>query len=412
MRCSTPPQQLQQIRNRLNGTSVGDETLRPTQQVLLQAQQALLNAQIEQQRKSLEGNTILQDTLQKQRDYVTAWSNRLEHQLQLLQEAVNSKRLTLTEKTAQEAVTPDETARIQANPLVKQELDINHQLSEKLIQATENGNQLVQRNIQVKNWLDRALQSERDIKEQISSSAGSLLLSRILYQQQQTLPSADELQDMTNRIADLRLEQFEVNQQRDALFQSDAFVAKLEEGHSSEVNDEVHAALLEVIDMRRELLDQFNKQLGNQLMMAINLQINQQQLMSVSSSLKEILTQQIFWVNSNKPMDWEWIKAFPEALKGQFKAMKITVNWEKAWPAVFVAFLAGLPLLLIAGLIRWRLQWLKDYQAKLASQVGQLRNDTQLHTPKAILIDLIRALPVVLLILAIGLILPHHAVKY
>ncbi len=38
---------------------------------------------------------------------------------------------------------------------------------------------------------------------------------------------------MTNRIADLRLEQFEVNQQRDALFQSDAFVAKLEEGHSS-----------------------------------------------------------------------------------------------------------------------------------------------------------------------------------
>lgn len=398
-------QQLQQIRNRLNGTSVGEEALRPSQQGLLLAQQALLNAQIEQQRKSLEGNTVLQDTLQKQRDYVSANSNRLEHQLQLLQEAVNSKRLTLTEKTAQEAVTPDETARIQANPLVKQELEINHQLSQKLISATENGNQLVQRNIQVKNWLDRALQSERDIKEQISVLKGSLLLSRILYQQQQTLPSADELSDMTNRIADLRLEQFEVNQQRDALFQSDSFVAKLEEGHSNEVTPDVHDALLDVVDMRRELLDQFNKQLGNQLMMAINLQINQQQLMSVSSNLKAILTQQIFWVNSNKPMDWDWIKSFPEALKGQFKAMKITVNWEKAWPAVFVAFLAGLPLLLIAGVIRWRLQWLRNYQAKLASQVGQLRNDTQLHTPKAILIDLIRALPVVLLILAAGLIL-------
>lgn len=398
-------QQLQQIRNRLNGTTTGEEALRPTQQNLLLAQQALLNAQIDQQRKSLEGNTVLQDTLQKQRDYITAYSNRLEHQLQLLQEAVNSKRLTLTEKTAQEAVSPDETARIQANPLVKQELDINHQLSERLISATETGNQLVQRNIKVKTWLDRALQSERDIKEQISVLKGSLLLSRILYQQQQTLPSAEELSDMTNRIADLRLEQFEVNQQRDALFQSDAYVAKLEEGHSSEVNPEVHDALLEIVDMRRELLDQFNKQLGNQLMMAINLQINQQQLMSVSTNLKAILTQQIFWVNSNRPMDWEWFKAFPEALKGQFKAMKITVNWEKAWPAVFIAFLAGLPLLLIAGLIRWRLNWLKAYQAKLASQVGQLRNDTQLHTPKAILIDLIRALPVVLVILAVGLIL-------
>ncbi len=398
-------QQLQQIRNRLNGTGAGEGALRPTQQTLLLAQQALLNAEIDQQRKSLEGNTTLQDTLQKQRDYVTANSNRLEHQLQLLQEAVNSKRLTLTEKTAQEAVTPDETARIQANPLVKQELELNHQLSQRLIDATENGNALVQQNIKVKNWLDRALQSERNIKEQISVLKGSLLLSRILYQQQQTLPSADELADMTNRIADLRLEQFEINQQRDALFQSDAFVGKLEEGHASEVNDEVHDALLQVVDMRRELLDQLNKQLGNQLMMAINLQVNQQQLMSVSTSLQEVLTQQIFWVNSNKPMDWEWIKAFPQAVKEQFRTMKITVNWEKAWPAVAIAFLAGLPLLLIAGLIRWRLGWLKQYQARLADEVGQLRNDSQGHTPKAILIDLIRALPVCLLILAAGLIL-------
>jgi Small-conductance mechanosensitive channel len=287
-------QQLQQIRNRLNGTTVGEGTLRPTQQTLLLVQQTLLNAQIEQQRKSLEGNTLLQDTLQKQRDYVTANINRLEHQLQLLQEAVNSKRLTLTEKTAQEAVSPDETARIQANPLVKQELEANHQLSQRLIQATENGNSLVQQNIKVKNWLDRALQAERNIKEQIAVLKGSLLLSRILYQQQQTLPSADELEDMTNRIADLRLEQFDINQQRDALFQSDTFVAKIEEGHSSDVNPEVHDALLQVVDMRRELLDQLNKQLGNQLMMAINLQINQQQLVSVSKSLQEILTQQIF----------------------------------------------------------------------------------------------------------------------
>ncbi|MGY6030760.1 mechanosensitive channel MscK [Phytobacter sp. AG2a] len=401
----TASQQLQQIRNRLNGTAAGEGALRPTQQTLLLAEQALLNAQIEQQRKSLEGNTTLQDTLQKQRDYVTANSNRLEHQLQLLQEAVNNKRLTLTEKTAQEAVTPDETARIQSVPLVKQELDVNHQLSQKLITATQNGNALVQQNIKVKNWLDRALQSERTIKEQISVLKGSLLLSRILYQQQQTLPSADELEDMTNRIADLRLEQFEVNQQRDALFQSDTFVAKLEEGHQSDVNDEVHDALLQVVDMRRELLDQLNKQLGNQLMMAINLQVNQQQLMSVSKSLQEILTQQIFWVNSNKPMDWDWIKSFPQALKDQISKMKITVNWEKAWPAVAIAFLTGLPLLLIAGLIRWRLSWLRSYQAKLALQVGQLRNDSQLHTPKAIFIDLIRALPVCLIILAAGLIL-------
>lgn len=96
---------------------------------------------------------------------------------------------------------------------------------------------------------------------------------------------------MINCIVDLWFEQFEVNQQCDVLFQSDVFVVKLEEGYSSEVNDEVYVVLLEVIDMCCELFDQFNKQLGNQLMMVINLQINQQQLMSVLSSLKEILIQ-------------------------------------------------------------------------------------------------------------------------
>lgn len=397
-------QQLQQIRNRLNGTTPGEAALRPSQQNLLLAQQALLNAQIEQQRKSLEGNTVLQDTLQKQRDYTTAHINQLEHALQLLQEAVNSKRLTLTEKTAQEAVTPDEASSIQNNPLVRQELEVNHQLSQRLIDATQSGNELVQRNIRVKNWLDRALQSESNLKEQISVLKGSLLLSRILYQQQQTLPSADELEDMTNRIADLRLEQFDVNQQRDTLFQSDTFVDKIEEGHKAEVNDDVHDALLQVVDMRRELLDQLNKQLGNQLMMAINLQINQQQLVSVSDNLQKMLTQQIFWVNSNKPMNWEWIKSFPGALHDQVKSLKITVSWQKMLSALFVSLFTALPLLLIAGLLRWRFKWIDKQLAKLASEVGQLRSDSQLNTPKAILLSLLKVVPATLAILAVGLV--------
>ncbi|XPE61286.1 hypothetical protein ACNKHT_02760 [Shigella flexneri] len=37
-------QQLQQIRSRLDGTDVGETALRPSQKVLMQAQQALLNA--------------------------------------------------------------------------------------------------------------------------------------------------------------------------------------------------------------------------------------------------------------------------------------------------------------------------------------------------------------------------------
>ncbi|XPE52258.1 hypothetical protein ACNKHX_02510 [Shigella flexneri] len=52
---------------------------------------------------------------------------------------------------------------------------------------------------------------------------------------------------------------------------------------------------MQVVDMRRELLDRLNKQLGNQLMMAINLQINRRRISEHMKNLKSILTQQIFW---------------------------------------------------------------------------------------------------------------------
>lgn len=103
-------------------------------------------------------------------------------------------------------------------------------------------------------------------------------------------------------------------------------------------------------------------------------------------------------------MDWDWIKAFPQSLKDEFKSMKITVNWEKhglpfyRFPRRFAAAVDCRADPLASG-------WLKAYQQKLASAVGSLRNDSQLNTPKAILIDLIRALPVCLIILAVGLIL-------
>lgn len=214
---------IQKIRNELNGMSPGQQDLRNTQQTMLVTQQSLLNAQIDLQRKSLEANTTLQDLLQKQRDYTNAHINQLEHTAQLLQEVVNGKRLILSERTAKEAQTPDDTSNIQNDPLVAQELGINRKLSERLIAATEEGNQLVQKNITVKNWLDRSAQSEHDLKEQITVLKGSLLLSRILYQQQQnTIPPSGLITDMSARIADLRLDQFTINQQRDALFQGDS----------------------------------------------------------------------------------------------------------------------------------------------------------------------------------------------
>ncbi|MGK2946605.1 MAG: hypothetical protein ACSLEL_03755 [Candidatus Malihini olakiniferum] len=48
---------------------------------------------------------------------------------------------------------------------MKKEIETNHQLSQRLVTATESRNTLVQEIIQVKSWLDRTLQSEYNLKE-------------------------------------------------------------------------------------------------------------------------------------------------------------------------------------------------------------------------------------------------------
>ncbi|MCA6997846.1 mechanosensitive channel MscK [Dickeya solani] len=397
-------QRSQQLRTQLSGLDPSQEPLRPSQQVLLQVEQALVGLQMEQQRKSLEVNTTMQDLLQKQRDYTAAQIGQLEHMVQMLQGVINNKRLNLSEKTAKEAQNSDELQRIQENPLVKTEMETNRQLSQRLIKATEAGNTLVQESIQVKNWLDRATQSERNLKEQITVLKGSLLLSRILYQQQQNLPSADAMGNISTQIADLRLEQFDINQQRDVLFRGDEYIQQLVV-HSSNatVDAEVTDALEQILDMRRELLDQLNKQLGNQLMLAINLQISRQQLMSVNDSLQRTLTQQIFWVSSNKPMDWNWLKDLPSTLKQQIKNLRFNLKGAQLGQGIMDSLLLTIPALIMVGLLLWRRKSIDSYMSKLADDVGQLKRDSQLHTPKAILLLILRTLPGVLVILSLGL---------
>ncbi|MBW7983792.1 potassium efflux system protein [Enterobacillus tribolii] len=393
-------QQIQQIRNQLSDPS----TLRLTEQSMLNTQLALLNQTLDFQRHSLEANTALQDSLQKQRDYTTAHLAQLEHMLQLARRLASDKRLTISENTAKEVQeTGTDVVDIQQDPLVKRELETNRELSKRLIEATEGLNELSQENFRVKNWLDRSLQSERNLKEQISVLKGSLLLSRILYQQQQSLPTEKLTLDVASRIADLRLEQFAVNEQRDALFKSnDEYIAGLLAESKEKSTEDITDALGQIIDARRDLLDQLNRQLGNQLAAAISLQINQKQLTNVNDYLQKTLTQQIFWVSSNRPINLTWFKELPGALKAQFSDMHFSVKTQDLVQGALKVLIVLLPLLLVLGVLRWRYRKIDESLQTLADEVGQLKRDTQLHTPKAIALTLLKVLPGASVILTLG----------
>ena len=395
-------QRSQEIRSRLNA----GETVSSAEKMKLNAESALLDLQLALLQKDLDNRTSMQDLAVKQRDYQSARLASEEQKLQLLQEQSSAKRLGDTEKTAEQT---GELVASEDNPLVQKEQELNHQLSQQLVNATSNLNSLVQKNLQAKTWLERGIQTERNLNEQVQMLKGNLLLSRILYQLYQQLEAAPAIavKNLEEQIADLHLAQFELSQQRDQLFQKNLYLDNLIAGSKEPVSEEDKASLAKLLDTRINLLDQLNRQLDSQLTNAISLQLTQQQLARVYASVEFTLQQHIFWVSSNKPIDSKWLINWPTQAYKQASDWVLKPDW-KHWRAQLLAVsVLAFPLLLIGGVLMWKRPILIEQQKRITKDLGRFRQDSQWHTPKALLFTLLHRLPGSLFILAGGLLITY-----
>ncbi|WP_330543893.1 mechanosensitive channel MscK [Aeromonas hydrophila] len=393
-------QRSQEIRTRLNA---GDG-VSGAEKMKLGAELALQELQLANLQQQLDNRTSMQDLAVKQRDYQSARLASEEQKLQLLQEQSSAKRLGDTEKTAEQT---GELVAADDNPLVQKEQELNHQLSQQLVSATTNLNSLVQKNLQAKSWLERGTQTERNLNEQVQMLKGNLLLSRILYQLYQQLESSPStlVKNLEEQIADLHLAQFELSQQRDQLFQKTQYLDNLIANSSEPVSEEDRTSLSKLLDTRISLLDQLNRQLDAQLTNAISLQLTQQQLARIYSSIEFTLQQHIFWVSSNKPIDGKWFISWPAQAYKQASDWVLKPDWSGWGETLLPITLLAFPLLLVGGLLIWKRPALVERQKKITKDLGRFRQDSQWHTPRALLFTVLQRLPGSLFILAAGLLL-------
>nr|WP_109397189.1 mechanosensitive channel MscK [Proteus faecis] len=404
-------ERLQQIRILLNKSSADKAQMRPSAVQLLQVEQYYLQQQNNYQKRTLQFNVQLQSLLQLQRDYSSAYIDLSQEHAQLIQEEISNKRLDSSEETAKEAQSTGlENQEINNNPFYLEQTEINKHLSDKLIVTTQNNNELNRHSLMVKNRLDRAIQSERNLKEQIDVLKGSLLLSRILFEEQVDLPDGIFINNLPDKIADLRLEQFEINKQRDQIIQPSVYIDQLmheyqvahPEASDPHAQKELRSALELLVDARRELLDKLNNQLGNQISGSINLQMDQQQLRSVVSSLENTLAQQIFWVSSNKPINLNWFSAFPSQAIAEFQGFKLYWSNENLLIGAKKSLPVLIALILFGSILIWQRKKLDIQFEKLNGDINKLNKDSQLHTPLALGIVFLKTLPLSCFVLAIG----------
>jgi len=397
-------QRQEQIRRRLGRSSSDEEAPSEAQRNALLTEQQALETRAELYQRQLWSSDVLsrlaatrQQLLQRQ---IQSQELRIEH----LQETLNSERMARTEDLIDEAQAQI-PAQLESHPVLQDIAERNREVSAQIQQLSADTNEIIRRNIRVRTQLDRLRQTQRNLDEQIELLRGSLILSRILYETQKQLPVVEVDNRLLERIKDIRLQQFQLGQRRsDVLAPAEHARQRLS---GAQVPDDVdpatlQAATTQLLRIQGELLTQLDAELSRFLNIAIGLQVTQEQLKSLATSVRSSVRESSFWMPSNQKLDLSWWKQLPSALPDQVR------NWagvpKNTFSSWWPSLPAGLPLTLLAILLLVRRHHWKQQLQAIDADIGRVHHDSQSHTPRAVLLSLLLEAPVPLLLMAASLV--------
>ena len=321
---------------------------------------------------------------QSRYDLLNAKQQVQQQQIAAIQDAINQKNLAQSQNQVQQA--QQQQQKSVNNNYIQKELERNAQLSQFLLQQTEKTNTLTQDELRMRNVLDNLTQTQRTIDEQISALQGTLVLSRIIQQQKQKLPTNLNIQGLSKQIADLRVQIFDMTQRRNELYDLDSYISKVEAEENQVFTAEEKTQLENLLLERRKMASDVIKSLNNQLNLAISLELTQQRITQISDQIQAKLDQQSFWVRSNNPINLDWLKALPTSLDIQFSGMLKHLGFPTNFDNLPYLLTYVLILVIIGGAIFKFKPTIKQRLALINSEINTLRSDSQWHTPIALVL--------------------------
>lgn len=369
--------------------------------VKYEAELNLLGLKDEYNQILLGGNEELASLYATQVEEKNFEQQQLQAELTMLQAAINDRNLQESQNLLQQAAQSQEkNSSADTNPAIKRELERNTQMTQELLRQTTQLNNLSQDSLRIKNVLDNLQQTQQNINEQISSLQGTLVLSRIINKQKQSLPQDQLIKGLSKQITDLRVRLFDITEFRDQTTDTAAYIAALEKEEKVTFNEKERSQLTQILQERQKVISDLIKQLNSQLTLSINIELNQQQVQTISDSLQQKLQQQSFWVKSNTAMDLEWFKALPQAISFQLRDIGRRFDFSNWRDNGVIAGLLILFLFSISGFILRQKEKIKQKLTNINNQMKTLGSDSQWHTPTAIFWTIILCLPSTLMFLS------------
>ncbi len=391
----------EQARTQLQTSSDEDSQVLDPAEARYRLQLALADLQAEYHRQELANNTVLRELDVQRRDLLRRQVAIEEARLDSLQAALDRQRRAESEKAVAD-ISEEDAKAIAAHPVLREIQKTNRELSDRLLEVTDRTNELIRQAIDTRSQLDRVRQVKRTLNEQIEAIRGSPLLSRILNEQRRALPDIDALGGLQEEIAATRLSQFDLVDQRDALRHPRELAEKSLADTDIEVTPSLVDSLVKLFQSRGEVLEQLDREYGNLLTVAIDLQLNQEQLAGLSTSIRGVIEEQLFWVASARALTLGWWRDAPGILAKQVRGGEWRPALASFWQVPDFRALAVVPLLLLAGVLLMLRRRIKVRLLNLHEQIGRLKRDTQMHTPRAILYNALLAAHGPLILAAVG----------
>ncbi|OOF44252.1 hypothetical protein BKK51_09600 [Rodentibacter trehalosifermentans] len=371
-------------RSQVLNQSLSEGTANSTQEQQYQLELQLIDLKNTYNQTLLKNSDQLSVLYQSRYDLLNVKQQVQQQQISAIQEMINQKNLEQSQNKVEQAQQQQQSAV--KNDYIQKELDRNAMLSKLLLEQTEKTNTLSQDELRMRNVLDSLTQTQRTIDGQISALQGTLLLSRIIQQQKQKLPTNLNIQGLSKQIADLRVQIFDITQRRNELYDLEAYIQKVELDENQHFTAAEKAQLTTLLTERRKMGSDLIKSLNNQLNLAISLELTQQQITQISDQIQSKLDQQSFWVKSNNPINLDWFKMLPMSLEAQFNGMMKHLgfptnfdNLPSLLTYVFILIVVGGAIFKFKPAITHRL-------AMINGEINTLRADSQWHTPMALIL--------------------------
>lgn len=387
-------------------TALTATTSTPSLKTKLQVELEYLGANNAYNQLALSANDQLTSLYASQVDEKSLAQSQAQQELAALQTVINNQKLAESQNQAKQATEVQQNAET-TNPSIQRELAFNTRISESLVEQTTQLNALSQDNLRIKTALDNLQQTQRTIEEQISALQGTLVLSRIINKQKQLLPQDEMVKGLSKQISDLRVKIFDVTEFKDKLTDIDAYITNLEKSDKVTFTTKEKSQLTSILQERNKMLTDSVKMMNDQLNLAINIELNQQQVQTISDTLQSKLQQQSFWVKSNDEMSLKWVEDLPARVGWQIRIIANQFdfsNWRDNLPLAI--FLVG-GLLVLTWLISRQKEKIKKRLTDINNQMKSLETESQWHTPTAIFWTLILSLPTTFIFLAVFIVITY-----